>query len=111
MPTPPGGSGGWPRRWYRYSGGGERAAAAEYPPAFPLRAASPDAVIDPVDQGVLEALHPDAALDTRPLGDLDPDPVGGEELRGRAIPARRITHPIVFHASISNVGRGLVVPA
>src|SRR5581483_11582278 len=110
-PTRPGGSGEWRRRWYRCSGGGERAAAAQDPPAFPLRAASPDPVVDPMDQGVLEAFHPDAALDARPLGDLHADAVGGEELRRRAIPARRITHPIVIHAPISNVGRGLVVPA
>ncbi len=110
-PTRRGGSGAWPRRWSRSSGGGEGAPAAENPPAFALRAAPPDAVIDPVDEGVLEALQPYAALHARPFGYLDAHPVGREELRRGAIPAGGIAHPVMIHASISNVGRGLVVPA
>src|ERR1044072_6969250 len=110
-PTHPAGSGGSPRRWCRCSGGSKRAAAAQDPPPFPLRAAAPDAVVDPVDQGILEALEPYAALHARPLGHFDGDPIGREELPRRAIPAGRIAQPVMITALVPNVGRGLVVPA
>lgn len=77
-------------------------AATEDPSALALGASAPDAVIDAVGQGVLEALGPHRAIGTHAAGPLDADPVRREELRRRPSPARRGLHPVVVGGRLVN---------
>jgi hypothetical protein len=72
------------------------AAAAEDAAAFTLRGAAPDAVVDPVGEGVLEARLLDRTIGTDEAGLLDPDPVGGEEVVGGTAPALGLEHPLML---------------
>jgi len=72
------------------------AAAAEDAAPFPLGGAAPDAVVDPVGEGVLEARLLDGAVGADLAGLLDADPVGGEEVVGRPAAALGLEHPLVL---------------
>jgi hypothetical protein len=80
----------------RRSGGALEAAAAEDAAAFALGGAAPDAVVDPVGEGVLEARLLDRTIGADPAGVLDPDPVRGEEVVGGAAPALGLEHPLML---------------
>lgn len=63
-----------------------------------LRGCSPDAVINPVSQGVLEALILGWAGRTDLLGHFDADPIAGEEDLGWVVVAVSGCHPGGVHA-------------
>src|SRR4051794_35043710 len=68
--------------------------------AFTLRSSTPYAVLDAVDQCVLEALEFHGAMRTQLLGGFDTKTVGREELfRGGATAVGR-EHPLVFLGSL-----------
>jgi hypothetical protein len=77
-------------------------AAAEDAAAFALGGAAPDAVVDPVREGVLETGLLDRAVGTDLAGLLDTDPVGGEEVVGRPAATLGLEHPLMLLV----VGRG-----
>ena len=77
-------------------------ATAEDATAFALGGASPDAVVDPVGEGVLETRVLDRAVGADLAGLLDADPVGGEEVVGRPAAALGLEHPLMLLV----VGRG-----
>ena len=77
-------------------GGALEATAAQDAAAFALGGAAPDAVVDAVGEGVLEARLLDRAVGADPAGLLDADPVGREEVVGGAAPALGLEHPLVL---------------
>lgn len=72
------------------------AAAAEDAASFALGGAAPDAVVDPVGEGVLEARLLDGAVGADLAGLLDADAVGGEEVGGRPAAALGLEHPLML---------------
>ena len=74
--------------------------------ALTFRRATPHAVVDAVRERVLQALGLDAALRADLAGPIDPDAVGGEELRRGERTASCLQHPLLV-AVIG--GRGQVV--
>ena len=72
------------------------AAAAQDAAAFALGGAAPDAVVDPVREGVLEARLLDRTVGTDLASLLDADPVGGEEVVGRPAAALGLEHPLML---------------
>ena len=83
--------------------------AAQDPAALPLGPSTPDAVVDTVRQGVLEACVGDGALGADALGHLDPDPVAGEEGCGRDVSALPFGHPFGVHMRSVSVSLQLSV--
>src|SRR5579859_4746375 len=73
---------------------------AQDAPALALRRTSPYAVLDVVEQRVLEAFGPDRAALADVLGRLDTEPVGREELGWARAPATCVQHPGVFLGSL-----------
>src|SRR5207248_1342965 len=71
-------------------------AAAEDAAAFAFGGAAPDAVVDPVGEGVLQAGFLDGAVGADLAGLLDADAVGGEEVVGRPAPALGLEHPLML---------------
>ena len=71
-------------------------APAEDVAAFTLRGAAPDAVVDPVREGVLETGLLDRAVGTDLAGLLDTDPVGRKEVVGRPAAALGLEHPLML---------------
>jgi hypothetical protein len=71
------------------------AAAAEDAAPFALGGTAPDAVVDPVGEGVLEARFLDGAVGADLAGLLDADAVGGEEIGGRPASAPGLEHPLM----------------
>ena len=72
------------------------AAATEDAAAFALGGAAPDAVVDPVGEGVLEARLLHGAVGADPAGLLDADTVRGEEVVGSTAPALGLEHPLML---------------
>src|SRR4051812_19783009 len=95
-------------------GGGLLAAALEDPATLALGAAAPDAVVDPVGQGVLEALVADGAAVADPAGSIDADPVAREEGRRRVVATVPLPHPHQFdlvHLGLLPAATSLPCPA
>ena len=71
-------------------------ATAEDAAAFALGGAAPDAVVDPVGEGVLETGILDRAVGADLARVLDADPVRGEEVVGRPAAAFGLEHPLML---------------
>ena len=72
------------------------AATTEDAAAFAFGGAAPDAVVDAVGEGVLEARLLDGAVGADPAGLLDADPVRREEVVGGSAPALGLEHPLML---------------
>src|SRR2546423_1765189 len=86
-----------------------RGAAPPRPPAggdaaaLPFGGPAPDAVVDAVAQGVLQARFLDGTIGTDAAGDLNAHTVTREECLGRDFPAFSPLHPFRVHDT--SVGR------
>ena len=81
-------------------------SALEHSASLPLGGATPDAVVDAVVEGVVQALGDDRARGTDALGHFNADSITGEEGGGGEFLALAVVHPWGggFHAG--NVARG-----
>ena len=77
-----------------------------------LAASAPNAVLDPLFQGVLEALGGYRAVRTDFSGAIHPDTIAGEEHRWRIVAAITVAHPRCAVVSVDgNVLSGGLVAA
>jgi hypothetical protein len=70
------------------------------PPALTLRGSTPDAVVDVVDHGVLEARLLHGAVHAYTTSDLHPYAITREESVGVHVPALTPPHPRSVHGTI-----------
>jgi hypothetical protein len=79
--------------------------------ALAFGGAAPHAVIDAVDEGVLEARRSDGAPGTDSLGQLDPDPVARKEEGRVHVLALALAHPLGVHVvSVVSSSTPLPIP-
>jgi hypothetical protein len=65
--------------------------------ALPLGGATPDAMVKPVIEGVLQARLSHGAVHADPPGDLDANVVTRKEHCGRQVSTLAIRHPVGVH--------------
>ena len=78
-------------------GGGVLAPTLQDPAPLALGRTAPDAVVDALDQGVLEAGGLDGTGGADAPGHVDAHPVVGEERRRRHLAAQPLIHPVRVH--------------